>query len=47
MNSPGETEETHINLIHDSDLTRSRFDFVPPECEAGKNIVENVAAGRQ
>ena len=37
MNSLGESEETHMNVSHDSDLPRSRFDFVAFECEAEKN----------
>lgn len=31
-NSPGDAEETHINLRHNSNLT------VPPECDAGENV---------
>jgi hypothetical protein len=38
LNSPGGTEELHINLRCNSNLTRPRLDSVPPECDAGENL---------
>lgn len=37
-NSSRGIEETHINLRHNSSVTRKRLDSVPPECDAGENI---------
>lgn len=46
-NSPGDTEETHINLRHNSSLTWSRLDSVPPECDVGENINQSGSNRRK